>query len=122
MVRKRKTTQYQKFKKLKNRKKTPKYASLRKSYTVEPEKIMDKVWARMGKSLDQRMLHDVYKIIDEFLLEKLIYDDVFELEGFGTLQVIEQPYAEAASKKRLIVKFIPDSKLKDKIKLLQKEE
>lgn len=121
MVRKRKPHQHHKFKKLREKKKTPRYASLRKSYTVEPEKIMDKVWARMGKSLDQRMLHDVYKVIDEFLLEKLIYDHVFELDGFGTLQLMEQTYSNPVPTKKLLVKFVPDLKLKEKIKLLQQE-
>jgi hypothetical protein len=65
------------------------------------------------------MLHDIYKIIDEFLLEKLIYDNNFTLSGFGSLQLIEEPCDN--NKLKIKVNFIPDSKLKDKFKLLKKE-
>ena len=118
MVRKRKSSQYHKFEKLKNKKKKkPRYASLRTEDTINPEKVMNKVWSRLGKTLDQRMIHDVYKIIDEFLLEKLYYDSCFTLEGFGTLEVIK----DYSNKKKLVIKFTPDLKLKEKIKLLQKD-
>jgi hypothetical protein len=119
MVRKRTKTQHHKFQKLRKKTKKSRYSLLRKEYTIQPEKIMDKVWARMGKTLDQRMLHDVYKIIDEFLLEKLIYDKEFHLNGFGTLHIVELDHLNSEGK--IMVKFTPDLKLKEKIKLLQKE-
>ena len=121
MGRKRKKSQHHKFKKLRNKRKA-KYALLRKDYTINPELIMKKVWERLGKSLDQRMLHDVYKVIDEFLLEKILYDGIFELEGFGTLQLVEKSYTQSESSSKLELFFIPDLKLKDKNDLLKKEK
>lgn len=121
MGRKRKSSQYHKFKKLRKKTSTPRYASLRKDYTINPEKIMTKVWERLGKSLDQRMLHDVYKVIDEFLLEKLFYEGIFELDGFGALQLTQKSYDKPKPHTKLFITFTPDSKLKDKNLILKKE-
>lgn len=122
MGRKRKTSQHHKFTRLNNRKpRKPRYSSLRKEYTENPEKIMKKVWQRLGESLDQRMLHDVYKVIDEFLLEKIIYEGIFELDGFGTLQLVERHYTKPKPHDKLLLLWTPDSKLKEKIKILKKE-
>lgn len=121
MGRKRKSSQYHKFKKLRKKTKKPRYASLRKDYTINPEIIMTKVWERLGKSLDQRMLHDVYKVIDEFLLEKIFYEGSFDLKGFGSLQLINHDYDDSKLKSKLALIFTPDSKLKDKNTILKKE-
>ena len=121
MGRKRKNSQYHKFKKLRKKTSKPRYAALRKDYTINPEKIMAKVWERLGKSLDQRMLHDVYKVIDEFLLEKIFYEGSFELKGFGSLQLIERSYDKPKPHTKLVLTFVPDSKLKDKTIVLKKE-
>jgi len=122
MVRKRKTSQHHKFKRLRKKTSKPRYASLRKEYTINPEHIMKNVWERLGKSLDQRMLHDVYKVIDEFLLEKLLYEGRFDLDGFGSLQLLEEDYANSKPGKKITLHFIPDLKLKEKISLLKKEK
>jgi hypothetical protein len=118
---KRKKTQSHKFKKLRTKKKKkPIYSFLRKEYTINPEIIMNNVWARMGKSLDQRMLHDIYKIIDEFLFEKLAYEKKCTVQGFGSLQLVEEPYIKANGDPEIRIDFIPDLKLKEKIKLLKR--
>lgn len=119
MGRKRKRSQFHKFKKLRLKTKKPLYSLLRREDTINPEIIMRAVWSRMGEGLDQRMLHDIYKIIDEFLLEKLIYEKSFTLSGFGSLELVEEKLGENNFK--IKINFIPDSKLKDKFKLLKKE-
>lgn len=119
MGRKRKRSQYHKFKKLRKKTSTPQYALLRAN-TQDPDKIMKAVWERLGKTLNQ-MLHDVYKVIDEYMLEKILYEGSFTLDGFGTLQLEDKPCPKSNDGIILSLKFIPDEKLKEKIKLLQKE-
>lgn len=122
MVRKTKLSQNHKFKRLRKKKSKPLYSLLRKEYTINPEHVMKNVWERLGKSLDQRMLHDVYKVIDEFLLEKILYEGKFTLDGFGTLQLLEENYSKSKNGKKITLYFIPDLKLKEKIELLRKEK
>lgn len=111
MARKKRATQNHKFERLRKKTSIKNYKRLRTEETIPPEKIMDKVWARTGKILDQRLVHDIYKVIDEYILEKLIFEGSFSLEGFGKIYVSEN----------FNLKIKLDPLLEQKIKKLKEE-
>lgn len=93
-----------------------------------PKYFIKKVWERTGKNIDQRILQDFYRIILDYLTEKLILENFIKIDGFGTFVLIKNknktvtyPIKERKFYDFLNIRFYADDKISSIIKLFHKK-
>lgn len=95
--------------------------------------IVDNVYKRLNKTLTKETIFDIINIVSDFILEKILNLENINIPGLGILYCkynsennnVYLPLAKENKHylpKKMQIKFIPDQKLLDFIKLYSKKE